>query len=134
MKKTNLWSLIYIKLTWSNGHDNRKTYFCLKCHIWWEINQTNFLFGFSHSLGNRCHAKCVIGFLLFSCDQDGRSLLTSTGLSVDVCGGLHKVLYTASNCFGCNHFCNTVCIDFNKNKQISLPFFLAAAVRNYNHK
>jgi hypothetical protein len=41
-KKQKLWrSQIYIKLTRSNDDDSRKhpmKYFCLKCHIWWELN------------------------------------------------------------------------------------------------
>ena len=41
-KKTKSWrSQIYIKLIRSNDDDSRKhplKYFCLKCHIWWEIN------------------------------------------------------------------------------------------------
>ena len=41
-KKQKSWrSQIYIKLTRSNDDDSWKhplNYFCLKCHIWWEIN------------------------------------------------------------------------------------------------
>ena len=40
-KKTKSWgSQIYIKLTRSDDDNSRKhplKYFCLKCHIWWEI-------------------------------------------------------------------------------------------------
>ena len=41
-------SQIYIKLTWSN--DDPLKCFCLKCHIWWEINQTKFPFGVYRSV------------------------------------------------------------------------------------
>ena len=51
-KKSCLRSQIYIKLKLSNGDDSRKhplKYFCLKCHILWEISKTNFPFWVSLS-------------------------------------------------------------------------------------
>ena len=44
--KTCLRSQIYIKLTRSNDSSKYPLkYFCLKCHIWWELNKTYFPFG-----------------------------------------------------------------------------------------
>ena len=61
-------------------------WFCPKCHIWWEINQTNFLFGVYRSVGILLFINFmqIIGFSLFSCDADADRSQTSTGLSVYV--------------------------------------------------
>ena len=83
-RKKFLRSQIYIKLTRSNDDDSRKhplKYFCLKCHIWWEINNLTSRLEFiaqwafySFLFWHRCNAKFVIGFSLFSRDPDGRSI------------------------------------------------------------
>ena len=76
-KKQELW-----KLTRSNDADSWKhllKYFCLKCHIWWQINNpslglefiTRWAF-YSFLFWHRCNAKFIIVFSLFSCDPDGR--------------------------------------------------------------
>ena len=103
-KKQKSWrSQIYIKLTRSNDDDSRKhplKYFCLKCHIWWEINNLTSRLEFiaqwafySFLFWHRCNAKFVIGFSLFSRDPDGR-LISNFYRFVSLCidGGLHKVL------------------------------------------
>ena len=76
-------SQIYIKLTQSNDDSWKHPlkYFCLKCHIWWEINNLTSRLEFiaqwafdSFLFWHRCNAKFVIGFSLFSRDPDGRSI------------------------------------------------------------
>ena len=107
-KKTCLRSQFYIKLTRSSYVQTKHhlKYFCLKCHIWWKINKTNFLFGVIRSVSvlfilffNQCHAKCVIGFSLFSRDPDSR-LISNFYRFVSLCIWLiTSNAYTASNCF-----------------------------------
>ena len=103
-KKQKLWrSQIYIKLTRSNDDDSWKhplKYICLKCHIWWEINnltlclefiaQWAFLFIFILA-----SMQCKIYnrfFTILSWPRWRNRSQTSTGLSVYVYGGLYKVL------------------------------------------
>ena len=73
-----------IKLARSNDDDSRKQslkYICLKCHIWCEINQTNFPFGVL-SLSGRfivllfylMSCKCFISFSLFCRDPECQSI------------------------------------------------------------
>ena len=88
-KKTCLRSQIYTKITQSNDYDSRKhllKYFSLKCHNWWEQNQTNFLFG-------------VIRFFTIFLWADGRSI-SNFNKFVSLCiRWITKALNTASNDF-----------------------------------
>ena len=84
-KKQKSWrSQFYIKLTRSNDDDSWKhplKYFCMKCHIWWEINNLTLRLEFiaqwafySFLFWHRCNAIIVIGSSVFYRDQDGQSI------------------------------------------------------------
>ena len=122
---TTSWgSQIYIKLTRSNDDDDSRKhplkYFCMKCHIWWEINNwishLEFIAQWAfHSFFclHQSHAKCVLWvFHYFLVTPDGRSIPNFYRF-VSLCsGGLHSVFYTASKCFvSKNQFCNVPLIN-----------------------
>ena len=102
-------SQIYIKLTRSNNGDGKKhplKYLCLKCHIWWEINNLTSRLEFiaqwafySFLFWHRCNAKFVVSFSLFSRDPDGR-LISNFYRFVSSCiWWITLRSYMASNCF-----------------------------------
>ena len=71
------------KLTQFNDDDSRKhKYFCLKCHIWWELNKTDLPLGVYCSMSvlfifcfESMSCKMCNHFLrYFLVDQDGRSI------------------------------------------------------------
>ena len=84
-------------------------YFCPKCHIWWEINNTNFLFGVYRSVRvlficSYCIDVMQNVFLVFVTvfswtKPDGRSFSNFYRL-VSLCTQCITLsAYTASNCF-----------------------------------